>query len=446
MADKQIQMISGKDTPQRKSVKRTYNQLILTGIIAFVVLFGIAGGWAATVNIAGAVIATGSVAVEGKPKRIQHLDGGIVGRILVRDGDLVSEGDTLIELDDTLLKSNLTLIENRLHESLASKARLEAERDNSKNIEWPKFATLAMTSQSVEKIVDSQQKLFEARRDSVNGQIEQMQQRILQLTNQIDGYKEVNVYNQKQIELISKELDGLKALYSRGHASITRILALEREESRIKGQFGSNKANIARAYNAIAETKVQILSIQKEFRESVLNELREANASVTELREQHHVILQKIKRIKLKAPVSGIVHESSIHTIGGVISAAEPVLKIIPVQSSLVVEARVNPVDVDQLYIGQEAKIQFSAFNRRTTPAIWGSVKTVAADRSLDQFSGLYYYLVKIEIFPDQRKLLGNLVLVPGMPADVFIQTEIRTPLSYLLKPLSDQLSKTFRN
>ena len=430
-----------------KSVARepSFDGYLVSGMFFVLLLLIGLGGWAAYASISGAVIAQGIVAVEGKSKTIQHLDGGVIGQLLVRDGDLVASGDVLITLDKTVLTAQLAAVEARLYEALALKDRLLAEREDSTNYLPSVEFKEAIEKPEVRRIIEGQRKLLTARRTTREGQITQLRRRIVQNQDQIDGIMAVRASKAKQLELISRELTGLQKLHEKGHVPITRILALQRESARLEGELASHRADIARIKNASGETEIQILQITRDFREKVLTQLRETSAQVRVLSEQRIAALEKLRRIEIRAPVAGIVHGLSLHTIGGVISPASPIMQIIPVKDRLIVESRVEPHHIDQISIGRKAYVRLSAFNQRTTPELTGTVIKVSADRLEDKTNGAAYYEVKIEIPKTELAPLKDLTLRPGMPVESYIQTGERTALGFFLKPLTDQIYRAFR-
>lgn len=427
------------------SSRTSYRGYLRGGYVAVALLLIGLGGWSAVANITGAVIALGSVGVEGKPKTVQHLEGGIVGAIYVKAGDYVMAGQDLVRLDDTLLKANLAIIENRLFEAVAREARLEAERDGAENLAAPKEFTALPLDNPLLTVLEGQRKFFEARRATREGELAQLKERVVQLNDEIDGLLALKASNARQRELIAQELDGLRILFDKGHVSNTRLLALEREQARLEGEIGEQTAAVARTRNAIAETRLEMLQVTRDFREQVLGDLSETAALAKELREQRISALDQLKRIDITAPVSGIIHDLNIHTIGGVVMPAAPIMQIVPIEERLVIEARILPTDIDQVRASQRAKIRFSAFSQRTTPEVNATVTRVAPDRLVDEMTGEVYYAVTLKVADVELATLSEFDLHPGMPAEVYIATGERVALSYLLKPLSDQMNRAFR-
>ena len=418
---------------------------MLAGTGAVVVLLGGLVSWSVMASISGAVIATGVVAVESRIKAVQHLEGGIVGEIVVRDGDHVKGGDLLVRLDDTLLKANLAISENQLIELLSRMARLEAERDGRTSIVFPNELKALVPPTAQTSLMEEQSGLMRARVATRRGQVELLEQAIVQLEEEILGLEAQRASRDDQIGLIAKELDGLESLFDQGHTPITRLLALKRESANLRGDRGRIVADMARARGAIGENRLKILQVDNDAREKALTEIREIRVQVAELNERRNAVLEQLRRIEVRAPRAGIVHEMAVHTIGGVISPADTIMKIVPDNDRLIVEAKVEPQNIDQIAIGQAAVIRFSAFNQRTTPELNGAVIKVSADSLTDPSTGVAYYTIRAEVPEAERERLGTLVLLPGMPAEVFVQTGERSALSYLLKPFTEQLQHAFR-
>lgn len=441
--DIEKKLFAGDKKPKRG--KEDVGPYLWTGFIGIFVLVVLLGGWASLAKINGAVIAPGRIEVEGKPKTIQHLDGGIVGEILVKNGDHVKAGQVLLRLDPTSKDANKTIIEKRMFEAQAQVDRLRAERDEQAQISWSKIIRDNLERPDVRSIVAGQKKLFEARKKSSNGQKSQLQQRIQQSNDQINGLQKLIVSKKRQRELITQELQGLKKLLVKGYVSKTKVLALEREQARLSGEISSHQADIARTKSMIGETKIQILQIEKDEMSEVLAELRKYESELSDLREQLVTASDQLKRVDIVSPVDGIVHNMEVTTVGGVVAPGAPLMQVVPVNDRLIILAQISPKDVDQIYAGQAAEINLSAFNRRTTPRLMGKVIGHSPDSIVDKMTGRTYFSVRIEIPPEELKLIDGLTLIPGMPAECYIQTQERSVLSYLLKPFKDQLGRAFR-
>ena len=434
-----------KPVKPAKRVSQSIGGYLVAGFVAVALLAGGIGGWAAFAHISSAVVAPGMVVVEGSAKEVQHREGGIVGEIRVENGDRVKAGDLLIRLDETLLRANLEIIAAQLVDYEARMARLEAERDQRDSIDFPDHLLGPDVKPDAVKAIEGETTFFIARKSAVEGQLAQNREKIVQLNDQIVGLEAQRLSKREEIELIEKELEGLEELHRKGHVPITRINALKRDAARLVGEERAFGSQIAVTKGQISETQLKLLQVERDFRESVLKELQDVQAKVAELRERRVAAQDQLNRSDIRAPVSGIVHELKVHTVGGVIQPGETFVKIIPIADSLVVDARISPVDIDQLQAGQPARVTFSAFNQRTTPQLSGTVKTISPDLSVDQATKASYYTVRLDIADDELGRLGDLVLVPGMPAEVFITTGDRRVISYLVKPLADQFRRTFR-
>ena len=418
-------------------------QLIGFGLVA---LFGgTIGLWAATSTLSGAVIAGGQFVVDSNVKKVQHPTGGIVGELRVREGDLVKAGDLLIRLDETVTRANLQIVAKQLDELLARQARLEAERDGRPVLQVPEEFNGRGADPLVVKLIEGERTLFEARRAAREGQKSQLRKRIAQLENEIEGLRAQQTSKVREAALIAEELKGVRELYQKNLIQLSRLSALEREAASLEGQRGQIVAAVAQAEGKISETSLQIIQIDEEMRAEVMKELRENQAKVSELVERKVAAEDQLKRIDIRAPSDGYVHQLAVHTVGGVISPAEPAMLIVPVHDMLNLEAKVMPQDIDQLAIGQKAIVRVHAANARTTPELNAYLTRISADVTKDQQTGYSYYTIRVALPAEELKHLGHLKLVAGMQAEVFVQTQDRTPLEYFLKPLHDQIARAFR-
>lgn len=431
-------------TPAR-APRTGYRGALIAGGIAFAALFGGVGGYLAYAEIAGAVVAPGTVALEGRPKSVQHLDGGVVDAILVDNGDLVEEGAVLIRLDATTLAANLAIYENRWREAIARQARLEAERDGAGRVTSLADAGSVVAVAPDDPHLAAQVSLFEARRAAREGQIAQAREKIEQLANQRRGVEGLVASLADQIASYDDEIAGLSDLVEKGFASRTRLLALERERSDLVGARTREEAELARIDNAKAETEISILQIAREFQEAVLSELRQVSLEASELAQQIVATRKQLERIEIRAPVAGVVHELSANTIGGVVAPGATVMQIISRDDGLEIEASVEPMAIDRVAVDQDAWIRFSAFNARTTPELLGRVSRISPNSVVDEATGATFYRVAVRLEAEELARLEDRSLVPGMPADVFITTESRSILSYLLKPVTDHLEQALR-
>ena len=419
-------------------------QLRLGTAVVALLLVGL-GGWAALADISGAVIASGIVVVESNDKKVQHPTGGIVGELLVKEGDRVEAGDVLVRLDETLTRANLAIASKALDELTSRKARLEAERDARDTIEFPQALLDRKQNPEVASRIDSEQRAFDIGRTAREGQKEQLREQIAQSKDSIEGYVIREHAKAQEIDLIERELKGARELYAKNLMPISKLTALEREATRLEGERGELMSAISETKGKIAEIELKILQVDHDMRNDVGRELREVDAKIGELVERKIAAEDQLKRVEIRAPQGGRVHELSVHTIGGVIAAGDPIMLIVPDDDKLSVEVKVKPTDVDQLHPGQTAKLRFSAFNVRTTPEINGTLSRVSADVQTDQHSGRSYYVAHIDIAEDELGKLGTLKVVPGMPVEAFLMTEQRKVMSYLLKPLTDQMQRALR-
>jgi HlyD family secretion protein len=420
------------------------NHLIAGTAVALFLTVGI-GGWAFRTELSGAVTASGSVVVDSNVKKVQHLTGGIVGQLLVREGDRVEAGDTVVRLDDTVLQAGLAIVTKGLDEMRARKARLASERDGTDEIVFPSDTIGRTPSSELAAAMESELKLFDLRRAARQGQKSQLRQRIAQLEDEARGYGALQAAKTEEIELIQRELGGVQSLWEKKLIPINRLTVLEREAARLKGELAQSIASSAQVRGKISEIELQIIQIDQELSSEVAKELREVDGKIGEFVERKVTAEDQLKRVELRAPQSGIVHQLGIHTIGGVVSPADPVMLIVPESDLLSVEARVSPQDIDQLYLGQPTTLRFSAFNQRTTPEIQGTISRISADVSPDQRTGQNFYTARVAIAADQLARLGNVKLLPGMPAEIFARTYDRNVLSYFTKPLTDQIVRAFR-
>jgi len=408
-------------------------------------LAGGVGGWAATTQIAGALIAQGSVVVDSNVKKVQHPTGGVVGKLNVQDGDRVKAGDILVQLDDTITRANLAIVTKGLDELAARKSRLEAERDGAETVTFPRMLLAHAEEAPVAIAIANERKLFELRRNARLGQKAQLRQRITQLQDEISGVNAQQEAKAREIGLIGKELDGVRELWKNNLVQITRLTALERDAARLEGERAQLIAAVAQTKGKISETELQIIQIDQDLSSEVAKDMREVDAKYGEFVERKVAAEDQLKRIDIRAPQDGVVLESKVHTVGGVIPAGDAIMLIVPESDNLQVEAKINPRDIDQIQVGQAAMLRFSAFNLRTTPEINGTITRIAADTTTDQRTGQTYYNTRIAMAKGEIARLGEVKLIPGMPVEAFVQTGERSVMSYLIKPLQDQFMRAFR-
>jgi len=420
---------------------------VLIGLLALLVLVGGFGSWAVLTQISGAIIASGQIEVDRNRQIVQHPDGGVVTAILVVEGDRVDAGQILVRLDPTLLQSDLTTVESQMFELMARRARLAAERDEVAEIRFDaELLDVATRQPEVAELVDGQRRLFEARISSNTQQIEQLRLRRQQIASQIGGILSQQEALTTQLVLIGQELAGQQTLLDRGLAQASRVLALQREDARLKGTVGELTAGAAEAQERITEIELEILRLASTRREEAISQTRDMQVNELELAERRRSLKERLSRLDIRAPVGGIVYGMTVFAERSVIRPADPVLFIIPQDRPLVIASRIEAIHIDQVYLGQEVVLRFSAFDARTTPELFGDVTQISADVFVDEASQVSFYRVELQLRADEiDKLPVNLALIPGMPVEAFLRTEDRTPIAYLLRPFTDYFSKAFR-
>ena len=436
-------------SPMEKDVARdegvSIRRHLLGGVVIALMLTVGVGGWATTTELSGAVIAPGSIVVDSNVKKVQHLTGGIVGELLVRDGQRVRAGEVVLRLDETITRVNLAIVTKGLDEMTARQARLAAERDQAEQVAFPAALLTRANEPDVAAAIQSERKLFELRRSARAGQKSQLRERIAQLDQEVRGFIALQEAKAEEIELIQRELAGVRELWNKNLVQITRLISLERDAARLKGERAQSIAATAQSRGKIGEIELQIIQLDQDLSSEVARELRDVDAKIGEFTERKVAAEDQLKRVEVRAPQDGVVHQLAVHTVGGVVSASDPIMLIVPEADALSVEAKVSPQDIDQLHLGQVAGLRFSAFNQRTTPEISGAIGRISADVSTDQRSGQSFYTVRIALPAEEIARLGNVKLVPGMPVEAFIKTYDRTVLSYFIKPLEDQVMRAFR-
>jgi membrane fusion protein, type I secretion system len=428
-----------------KKSQRSIRKHLIFGLAVVLLLAGGLGGWASTVPISGALIAPGQVVVDSNVKKVQHPTGGVVGEVRVRDGDLVKAGDIVVRLDETVVRANLSIVNKALYGLWARQARLEAEQQGRNSITFPKMLLDLANEPDARDVMVSETKLFDVRVTSRAGQKAQLRERVSQLNEEIEGLTSQEKAKDKEITLVEKELVGVRQLYEQRLIQLTRLTTLERDAARLNGERGQYIASRAQAKGKITETELQIIQVDKDMASEVSKDMRETTDKIGEFIERKVTAEDQLRRIDIRAPQDGMVLQSNVHTVGGVITAGDAIMMIVPQADDLSVEAKVAPQDIDKLQIGQQTVLRFSAFNQRTTPELNGKVSRVSADVTTDQRSGQTYYTIRVSMQPDEIKRLGEAKLVPGMPVEAFVQTGERTMLSYFMKPLSDQMLRSFR-
>ncbi len=430
--------------PARRSWRITFPATV--GFVALLILVVGIGIWSVRTQLAGAIISQGVIEVQSNRQVVEHPDGGVVGEIFVRDGDQVESGELLLRLDDTFLASEKTVVETQLFELLSRQARLEAERDGATSEELAaKLREVQQRENIPDDLIAGQQRLFDARNETLTQQTEQLTRQKTQIENEIDGTQAQLTAAQKQVELISEELKDQESLLQRGLTQASRVSALQREEANLTGAIGRLEATIARLTGQIASTEIQILELNATRREEAITTLRDAQTRIAELAERRLSLTERLSRLDIRAPVSGTVYDSQVFALQSVIQPAEQMMYVVPQDTPLLVAAKVDTIHVDQLFRGQEVALRFPSFNQRETPELDGHVINVSADTFTDEGTGFTFY--RAELVPDDGQLdrLNGQTLLPGMPVEAMIKTDERTPLSYLTKPLTDYFTRAFR-
>ncbi|PYG29099.1 HlyD family type I secretion periplasmic adaptor subunit [Pelagimonas varians] len=415
------------------------------GIIALAILVGGFGTWAATTNISGAIVASGSIEVDQNRQVVQHIDGGVVEEILVDEGDSVAKGDVLLRLDPTTIISELAIADGQFFELSARRSRLVAERDRLGDITFDE-ELLAQTNPEVIELITGQRNLFLARLDSSAREIEQLAKRADQINDQIVGIDAQQNAISAQLALIEQELRDQQSLLDKGLAQASRVLSLQREQARMAGQVGELTAQKAQAEGRITEINIQVLGLETQKREEAITTLRDLQFRERELAEQRRALRERLSRLEITAPASGVVYGLTVFTPRSVIRPADPVLYLVPQDRPLVIAAQVEPIHIDQLFVNQEVSLRFSSLDQKETPELFGKVIQISADAFEDQSSRIRYYRAEIVLNDGEvARIPEGSTLIPGMPVEAFIRTEDRTPLAYLVKPFTDYFAKAFR-
>lgn len=428
-----------------KGVRDSIRLHLIIGLSVVGLLAGGLGGWASTQQISGALIAPGQIVVESNVKKVQHPTGGVVGEVRARDGDVVKAGDILVRLDDTVTRASLAIVTKNLDAAYARAARLEAEQRGIDHINFPMQLLDRTNDPDVNNLMRSEMKLFDVRVNGRAGQKAQLRERVTQLNEEIAGLTAQEKAKDQEIALVEKELDGVRQLYDQHLVQISRLTTLERDAARLNGERAQYIASKAQAKGKISETELQIIQVDKDMVSEVSKDLRETNDKIGEFVERKVTAEDQLRRVDIRAPQDGMVLQSTVHTVGGVITAGDAIMLIVPQSDDLQVEAKVNPQDIDKLQVGQKTLLRLSAFNQRTTPELNGVVSRVSPDVTTDQRTGQSYYTIRVTMPSEEIARLGEAKMIPGMPVEAFVQTGDRTMMSYLMKPLHDQLMRAFR-
>jgi HlyD family secretion protein len=423
--------------------ERDLNRRIVFGLALVALLFVAFGGWATSASLSSAVIAPGRVVIDSSVKKIQHPTGGIVKEIKVKNGDRVEAGDILLRLDDTQTRATLAIVQSQIIELTARKARLAAERDGGDDIAFPKGFEEA--SAEHRRIAAGERRLFEAKQKTAANKKAQLRERIGQYHHEIEGLVKQEKSKSRESSIIKDELNRLEDMYRRDLVPVTRVLAIRRDAVRIEGEHGALLAQIARLRGQIYEVGLKIVEIGETIMLDAQKEYRDAEARIAELNERKIAAEDVLRRVDIRAPRSGLVHELAVHTVGGVIGAGDVIMGIVPMEESRTIEVRVAPTDIDQVVPHQQVILRFPAFSKSTTPEINGTISRLAADVSRESESGATYYTARVNVPDNELAKLGKLKLIAGMPVEAFIQTGSRSALSFLTKPLTDQVARAFK-
>ena len=416
------------------------------GFVTVVLLVGVMGGWAALASIEGAVIVGGAIVQEGKNKSVQHDENGVVEKIHVTEGQLVQSGQLLVTLDGTRIHAEREVLRKRLFEMHLKQQRLMATRDGKLDFSLP--ASLALESgarKELRSLVDVQLNLFRTVSKRQKNREKQLEERIGYLQQEINSMKAQISSENREISILRKESKGLKSLKRRGLVGQQRYNRIRREQTESDGEISRLQAAIAKIKGQMAEARLQIIESRENLRNETLKELELAEGNIIDLEEKLITANHRLKRLQIKSPNTGYVHELQLRTVGGVIRAGDIIMNIVLQSKRLIVEAKVPPRDIDQVKIGSNGTIRFSAFNQRTTPTVKGVVTFISPDQSLEERTREIYFTTRLAIDPAEAEKLKNLKLIPGMPAEIMIKTNARTVISFLTKPLSDQINRAFR-
>lgn len=425
---------------------RSLGRHALLGTVSILMLLGGAAYWAASTTIAGAIVAGGSVVVDGGARLVQHQEGGIVRTILVRNEDAVAAGDLLIALDGTATAANLAVIDAQLGDALTLQARLLAESQGSGAALWSEALEGLSDRARNLALFSAQEQLRLARAATLENQSAQLAEQIAQFEIQIEGLEAQASASETETGIVSEQVTTISALFAQGLVERSRLADIERQLARLDGDRARTLTEIARSRAAISERTLQMTQLRETFLSDVLAQLQEAGQAIAELQQQKIAAEDRLRRLEIRAPIAGIVHESQVQTVGGVIGPGETLMQIVPQNETLLVDIRVSPLDRDRLATGQPVDLRLSGLDPRRAPELSGVVASISPDLLRDPVNGLQFYLVRVTVpEAEQAKLSQAYHLVPGMPVEAFFRTEERTVLAYLVAPAVTQLSRVFR-
>jgi len=429
------------ESPANKAIRR---YMLLAGVTLGGLVAG-AGGWAATMNISAAVIGSGVIGVEGNTKKIQHGKGGIVREIRVSNGALVRAGDIVLRLDGVEVSTTLAATIKEIDQLDARRLRLIAERDGVEELIDPMQQIARLEDRQFIEGLKSETSLFKARREQIDSKTAQLKEQIAQIEQQRDGTRQRLISNAEEASWSEQQAQKIENLAKEGLVQFSRLADSKRMVAQLSGERSQLLSDEATAGKRITEIELQIAQLDKDRRAEVLTDLLDTNGKLAKLAEQRLALEDQIEHLDIRAPVDGIVHQLATHTIGGLLSPGETAMNIVPTRDMLTVDMRIKPNDVDQVSIGQAARLRFSAFNQRTTSEIEGRVESLSPDVSVNEQTGETWYSARIAISPQERAKLGELALIPGMPVEAYIKAEPRTALAYIIKPISDQMERAMR-
>lgn len=429
------------ESPANKAIRR---YMLLAGVTLGGLVAG-AGGWAATMNISAAVIGSGVIGVEGNTKKIQHGKGGIVREIRVTNGTLVRAGDIVLRLDGVEASTTLAATIKEIDQLDARRLRLIAERDGVEELIDPMQQIARLEDRQFIEGLKSETSLFKARREQIDSKTAQLKEQIAQIEQQRDGTRQRLISNAEEASWSEQQAQKIENLAKEGLVQFSRLADSKRMVAQLSGERSQLLSDEATAGKRITEIELQIAQLDKDRRTEVLTDLLDTEGKLAKLAEQRLALEDQIEHLDIRAPVDGIVHQLATHTIGGLLSPGETAMNIVPTRDMLTVDMRIKPNDVDQVSIGQAARLRFSAFNQRTTSEIEGRIESLSPDVSVNEQTGETWYSARIAISPQERSKLGELALIPGMPVEAYIKAEPRTALAYIIKPISDQMERAMR-
>ncbi len=427
------------------NTNRSLRSTQIFGFASVIAMVGVFGGWTAFAELNGAVIAPATIVAESYSKKVQHREGGNILRILVKDGEVVQAGQDMVLLDPTETKAELSIINSQLSELLVKKARLDAQRDEKSDLVIPLALQGREAEPAIAEILAGQRRLLTSVENTVLSKKSQLNEQIGQLTDQIKGYGSQIDAGLRQLELIKTETNSLRKLQLQGLLPTSRVMAMDRETARLDGEQGQLAANRSGSETKIGEIKLQIIQVEEEARNQALNDLRDTEIKISELEGRRVASDAKLAHLSIKAPITGTIYQLNIHTEGGVVAPGETLMMIVPQGDDLVLQAQIAPNDIAHVHVGQPAHIRFNSFSARVTPEISAEVTQVAADTTRVDAQTPPSYAIRLVISAKELEKLGDNKLRPGMSAEAFIQTETRSPFSYLVKPLVDQFSHAMR-